>query len=356
MSVVEDIDGYFALLAQGIDIWADVLKWILSGGRRRPDVVASKEAPWTEGAGWRRIYERLQAWRQRHGSRIRFPDVNAGIHVALKGGHGEAFAYINLVYHVSILFLCREYIPFLPTPVSRPSGPVDPPLLDDSGPPGWWEDRANDLFTASSNISTLLRQLKDEDACLLTPFAGFCAFSAATMNIYVACFPQMNLGRSSGREADFESDLAYLSEFRTIWPLGTGWWKAAQRTMNLYRRASIDYSTFEGKTRDNFIRLESSMHSCTGVSSELGVEDDAAYSPASTTSGLEISDHVSQESAACNAAIGLQELSYSHTIGETALPSLQIMSNWNEPLGLWGDHQLDPLGVAGTFYDYQPGF
>lgn len=98
--IVEDIEGYFALLVQGIDIWSDILKWVVSGGRRHPDVVISKEMPWLTRSNWRTNYQRLQLWRQKHGSRIRFPDVGVDGHVSLRGGNAEAFAYINLIYHV----------------------------------------------------------------------------------------------------------------------------------------------------------------------------------------------------------------------------------------------------------------
>lgn len=98
--IVEDIDGYYALLVQGIDIWSDILKWVVRGGRRHPDVVISKETPWLTRSKWRINYQRLQLWRQKHGSRIRFPDVGVDGHVSLRGGNGEAFAYINLIYHV----------------------------------------------------------------------------------------------------------------------------------------------------------------------------------------------------------------------------------------------------------------
>jgi hypothetical protein len=98
--LVEDIDGYFALLVQGIDIWSDILKWVVSGGRRHPDVVASEEMPWSTRSSWRTNYQRLQLWRQKHGRRIRFPDVSVDGHVSFRGGNGEAFAYINLIYHV----------------------------------------------------------------------------------------------------------------------------------------------------------------------------------------------------------------------------------------------------------------
>ncbi|EEA24966.1 hypothetical protein TMatcc_008068 [Talaromyces marneffei ATCC 18224] len=344
-SIVEDIDGYFSLLVQGIDIWSDILKWVVSGGRRHPDVVASKETPWSARSSWRTNYQRLQLWRQKHGNRIRYPDVSVDGHVSLRRGNGEAFAYVNLIYHVSMLFLCREYIPFLPTSNSRPCGPVDPPLLEELAPSGWWEDRANDLFSASSNITALLSELKREGAPLLTPFAGFCAFSAATMNIYVACFPQMNLGRSKGRESDLDVDLAYLDEFQERWPMGAGWWATIQRIRDLYQRASEDRSRYAGKTRADFIRLETSIHDCTG----------ASPGESSEFVGLENREMARQEHHRYEdhqAAMSLQQVSQAGNLNHTSAQASQVMPDWNDLWFLWGDTQMAAFGVEGSSYEY----
>ncbi|EED18778.1 fungal specific transcription factor, putative [Talaromyces stipitatus ATCC 10500] len=345
MTAVEDIDGYFALLVQGIDIWSDIFKWVVNGGRRQSYAVTSKELPWSAGSYWGVTYKRLQLWRQRHGGRIRFPDGSVDGHVSLRGGAGEAFAYINLIYHVSMLFLGREYIPFLPTPTSRPSGPVDPPLLNKAAPSQWWEDRANELFSASSNITALLNELRTEGAPLLTPFAGFCAFSAATMNIYVVCFPEMNLGRSRGKEANFDMDLIYLDEFRARWPMGAGWWVTLEKIKDLYRRASADGSRYAGKTQADFVHLLTSIHDCTGASPEDGDEN-----PRSKTRGLTKLGHPSSEDH--QAAMSLQQVSQSRTLDDAALQAAQMIPDWNELWSLWGDPQMAAFGVEENSYEY----
>jgi hypothetical protein len=118
-SIVGDIDDYYALLIQGFDIWSDILKWIVSGGRRHPKVILSKEAPWMEGSTWRSMQSRLQKWRQRHGGRIRFPEASVEAHVSLGVGNGEAFAYINLVYHLR--YVTIEIRPPWPSWNQRPN-------------------------------------------------------------------------------------------------------------------------------------------------------------------------------------------------------------------------------------------
>jgi hypothetical protein len=123
----------------------------------------------------------------------------------------------------SALFLHREYIPFLPTTESEPAGPVDPPLLEASAPNGWWQDGARELFDAAACITNILSELDDAGATLMTPFAGFCAFSAATMNLYVSRFPKLNLGRSSDATALAKTNKLYMLRFKSLWKMGEGW-------------------------------------------------------------------------------------------------------------------------------------
>jgi hypothetical protein len=106
---------------------------------------------------------------------------------------------------------------------SEPTGPIDPPHLEAPSPASWWPDRADDLFSAAKCITTILEELDEIDSALLTPFAGFCAFSAATMNLYVAAFPKMNLERSHDAAALVELNITYLDKFRRVWKIGNGW-------------------------------------------------------------------------------------------------------------------------------------
>lgn len=111
----------------------------------------------------------------------------------------------------------------MPTSASEPQGPVDPPHLNASGPTGWWSDRAAELFNAAKCITAILEELDELDSLLITPFAGFCAFSAAAMNLYVAAFPRMNLERSEDATALAHQNIVYLNKFRQIWKIGEGW-------------------------------------------------------------------------------------------------------------------------------------
>ena len=119
--------------------------------------------------------------------------------------------------------LHREYIPFLPTPDTVPVGPIDSPLLEAEAPAGWWDDSAAEIFGAAEHIARLLEDASDAGALVMTPFVGFCAFSAGYMCVYNHWFPKMNLGRSPAAEECFNIAMDFLDKFRHVWGIADGW-------------------------------------------------------------------------------------------------------------------------------------
>jgi hypothetical protein len=73
------------------------------------------------------------------------------------------------------------------------------------------------------SIAMLLHEASECGVHLMTPFAGFCAFSAGYVLGYVYRFPKMNLGRSPRAEEYMNMCLNYLEEFRHVWPIADGW-------------------------------------------------------------------------------------------------------------------------------------
>ncbi|CZR56852.1 uncharacterized protein PAC_06741 [Phialocephala subalpina] len=357
-SIHNGIDYSYSILVRGFDIWARILKWVINGGRRQAGMTKPVNCPWAPGSPWRNLFDDLNRWRQMQQPRMRYPDVRAAGHVSLR--QGEQFTFINLIYYVSILFLGREYIPFLPTPDSVPKGPVDPPLLEAMAPEGWWAERAYQLFNAAGQITSLIEELEALGSPLVTPFTGFCVFSAATMNAYVSSFPRMNHGNSQGfAEELLEINIQWLSSFKKVWPMGNGWFKTIVHTRSLYTKASRDRQRFQGKTRADFEALEASIHDSSGVSPLQ--EDDA---PAAGSEGHNPNQTTGHEA---EAALGLQQLSHPPTIPQPLMSPLDEMvpdelsifnNQWNHVWPLWGEQQSG-LTAAGCFqfdYDFASGY
>ncbi|RDW86001.1 hypothetical protein BP5796_04326 [Coleophoma crateriformis] len=349
------IDHSYSILVRGFDIWARILKWIINGGRRQPGMTALVNCPWTPGSPWKSLLDEIESWRQMQQPRLKYPGIKAAGHISL--GHGEQFAYINLIYYVSILFLSREYIPFLPTPESEPQGPVDPPLLEIAAPDRWWTERADQLFNAAAQITNLLQELDVLNTPLLSPFPGFCSFSAATMNAYVLHFPRMNYGNSISFAGELlDINVKWLSRFKSVWPMGNGWFKTILHTRKLYIKASRDFRRFQGKTRADFEALEASIHDSSGISPNQ--EDDDALTR--ETDAHKISSTAGYEA---EAAISLQQLSDPNGISghepyafDGVVPDEMVISNqWNHVWPIWGEQQSGSMTAGGIHFDYDFG-
>lgn len=291
---VLDITQGFEILVAGFDIWTQVMTFIFQDGRRAPGMCAPANCPWVPGSPWFSSRNQLEGWRANQHQKLHFPNNSVAVHMTL--GYGETFAYLNILYYVSTLMLHREYFPFLPTLESTPQGPVDHPKLEATAPEGWWDESSLALFGAAENIANILHESSECGVHLMTPFAGFCAFSAGYLNLYVYYFPRMNLSRSLQAKACMERCLDYLYEFRKIWTIADGWVrskahatftsntnvtikiKTIQHASLLYSRAAENQLRYQGRTRTDFDVLHQSIHEFRGIdrSDQLTQEIDGA--------------------------------------------------------------------------------
>ncbi|EWG36050.1 hypothetical protein FVEG_00215 [Fusarium verticillioides 7600] len=248
----------FETIATGFDIYAQAMSFVFNNGRCAPGMCAPENCPWVPGSAWSQCRDRLEEWRKSQHERLCYPQHSVVVHMTL--GHGESFIYLNMLYYLSTIMLHREYFPFLPTADLTPRGPIDPPLLEAEAPPGWWDESARELFNAAEQIASLLQEASECGIPLMTPFSGFCAFTACFLNLYVFRFPRMNLNRSSKAEQLMNWGLEYLEEFQNAWELAGGWIKTIQNSSLLYKRATEDAGRYRGRSRADFETLHQSIH------------------------------------------------------------------------------------------------
>jgi hypothetical protein len=154
-------------------------------------------------------------------------------------------------------------------------------MLEAPAPDGWWDESARLLFGASEHIATILHEASECGVHLMTPFAGFCAFSAGYLSLYVSKYPRMNLHRSPRAKECLQMCLDYLDKFRHVWKIADGWVrtnhayrvsvvitmvlihtqiKTIQHASLLYERATEDQTRYRGRTRADFDTLHQSVH------------------------------------------------------------------------------------------------
>ncbi|KAI8685177.1 Zn(2)-C6 fungal-type domain-containing protein [Fusarium keratoplasticum] len=255
-------DDYLVLLIQGLRIWSRVHTWIAEGGRRQPGMTEPAECPWNETSKWHQMKQGLIKWRESQDALIRYPGTKVSMHA--QRGQAERFGYINLIYYVSFLFLCREYIPFCPVDEVKPRGPIEPPLLKAPGPEAFWSQNLIELYNAATQMSNLLGDLEHVGCSLRTPFSGLCAFSSTLWSLYAASFPKFmgfTQEQTKNAEEQAERTMAYLVRIGQIWKLADEWIDVLNTAKSLFHRVTMEgHGRTVKRSRYDYPELEESIH------------------------------------------------------------------------------------------------
>ncbi|KAF2812532.1 uncharacterized protein BDZ99DRAFT_518363 [Mytilinidion resinicola] len=273
------IEYQYSIIVRGINIWAKIHSYIVNGGRRQQGQMDLDQYPWVPGSFWYNLEKELFRWRDEQEDRLKYPRAPVGAHAHFR--HGEIFAYINLLYFLSVIFIRREWIPFLPAAGTGPSGPQDAPHFKTQAPDGWWDNNNQLMFDASVQITHLMRDLKRDNASLITPFSGLCVYTSAIMHLYLDAFPLMNLSNSQSAQEYARQNIETLEEFRGMWKISEGWCSVIEIAKSMYQRIKSDHSSFTGKTREDFLQLETAFN-IMGPSKNNGTPTSTTISTEST--------------------------------------------------------------------------
>ncbi|KAH6884804.1 fungal-specific transcription factor domain-containing protein [Thelonectria olida] len=255
------LDSSFKLITKGLHIWSSIHSWGAEGGRRQRGMTELEQCPWQETSQWNRMKQELQEWRDSQHPRIKYPESKVSSHAHLK--QAERFGHLNLIYYVSLLLLCREYIPFLPVGELKPRGPIERPLLKAAGPDAFWSRNVVELFHAATQISNLLKDLRRAGAPLRTPFSGLCAFSSILLNHYAASFPSfMEFAPDQVKQAESQAEESMhdLQETGRVWKVAQDWIEVAETAKSLFHRATGTNGGAMKKSRYDYPDLEDSIN------------------------------------------------------------------------------------------------
>lgn len=211
----------FSLIIQGFNIWSAVSRWVSSGGRRTAPP-ASRDCPWRTGSPWNRGFVAIEEWRAAQSLRMHFSSTNFNLQTYILRNQGVQFAFINLIYFVTTIFLHREFIPFIPFQNQPPCGPSEPPLIAENPPPQWWESSARKLFKSASDVIRLMKQLVKYGIELQAPFTCFCVFNATTVLAYAKTWPHMALGEPDIVEL-YNWGAKWLFKASGVWEIARAW-------------------------------------------------------------------------------------------------------------------------------------
>ncbi|PYH94534.1 PLP-dependent transferase [Aspergillus ellipticus CBS 707.79] len=224
------IDRGLMIVTRGFDIFVRILRFANESrrGRARGSEPSSLRM-------WETLKGELDEWRGLQDATVRYPETSAQAHVAL--GYGELFAYINLVYFMSILFLYRDR--FLSVPKSSSTSPHQHPSpANPKDNEKEEEDEAiSHLFSTAQHINAILTSLSASSTPVITPYAGFSVFVAAHINMYGTVCPGRYPGGLERAEREKRMNFEYLERLCGFWDVGESWWRTLQEAHRFYETA-----------------------------------------------------------------------------------------------------------------------
>ncbi|KAJ5133762.1 transcriptional regulator family: Fungal Specific TF [Penicillium atrosanguineum] len=227
------IEHGLTIVTRGFDIFVRILRFA-NEHRRDLSSIGSDDSATPLHQTWQKLKGELDEWRSLQDQTVRYPDTSAQAHVSL--GYGELFAYINLLYFMSILFLHRDR--FLSN--LKPHSDVfhDMDENDDYEP-----HTIKQLFEAAQHISGVLSALESSEAPVMTPYSGFSVFVAAHINMYGTIAPMRYPGGLERAEDEKGRNLVYLERLSRLWP-----WRTVQEANRFYETVKNSQAHAETNT------------------------------------------------------------------------------------------------------------
>ncbi|CAG7922389.1 unnamed protein product [Penicillium olsonii] len=291
------IEHGLTIVTRGFDIFIRILRFANEHRRSLASLSSSGSVTPPLLLTWQKLKEELDEWRSLQDITVHYPATSVQTHVAL--GYGELFAYINLVYCMSILFLHRDR--FLSN--LKPHSDVFHDMNDTEGEPHTIEQ----LFKAAQQIGSILAALDASGAPVLSPYSGFSIFVAAHINMYGTISPHRYPGGLERAEEEKRGNLAYLERLSKVWPVGRSWWRTVQDANRFYETVKSTQTTAESEihspqgfalagTLDEYgdIRSRPSAHATRAATAE---SRDTHSSHAGTSPGLEGGGYLPRDGA-----------------------------------------------------------
>ncbi|KAE8421995.1 hypothetical protein BDV36DRAFT_303760 [Aspergillus pseudocaelatus] len=253
LSAAMTIDHGLTIVTRGFDIFVRILRF--ANESRRGRTSSSLNTELSPQKTWENLKEELDEWRSLQDVTVRYPSTSAQAHVAL--GYGELFAYINLVYFMSVLFLHRDRVLSSLKLMHDPHH--DPRVATNLEESTWCEAAIEELFEAAQNIGGILSALEASGASVITPYAGFSVFVAAHINMYGTVSPRGYPGGQERAEREKRGNFTYLERLCDFWPVGHSWWRTVQEASKFYETAKSNHEHTASGDRPGHLTLASTL-------------------------------------------------------------------------------------------------
>lgn len=191
-------DSVLSRFVQLVDIWGDLARYSVSGGR------LADQDPWSDESTFRRLRTDLNAFTSSLPPTFMLSRQNYYRH----DNHQATSMYVSLHLLASVcqIVLHREYLPCLPLRCAGPEGMPSSAPGPSRAPEGFWRESAEIVFRAARDILELIEICREKlPQSYLSLFA---TWMASLIGIYAHHFPWMDTNRYMVSEEEVEQQRA----------------------------------------------------------------------------------------------------------------------------------------------------
>jgi hypothetical protein len=227
--------------------------------------------PWDERTEFYKLRKQLDDFQDSLPQKLKYTSTNLAAHVG--GSSMTVYTAIHTLIFLCEIVLHREYVPFIPLRCDGPVGPLDEPTFPTNKfeiPEGFWEESAEAIFRAASNIMEIVRANSGRGFFIESPQVGFAIWTAAFVGVYSINFPHMDAaGHMIGRDSHLDfGDLGdtvkgatglavrTLTQMSSKMKMAYGWSKTIKRMHEYFvgiikdhRRSLLDTSSLDHQSR-----------------------------------------------------------------------------------------------------------
>lgn len=273
-------DREFAIFIKIYSIWGEINQFLTDGGHYRQSL-----PPWHTKSIVYQIRHSLSEWWGLLPHYWKWSAANNTLHQTL--GTENIFTMINCLYHLNVIYINREFLPFLPHSTNFPSGPTEGPVFPEPPDADYWIKSSKECFESVRSLTVILDSLlkrENEEGeqghpCNYTanPFYCFCAFVSTIQAMYGAKFHWMdvdhvpNLGSSMSLATCSTNMLNFLEIKQVNIEIAQNWYDVSNGIMDLYDFVSrnMDKAREMNLGRSNLRQLKNLVQPTdTGISPE----------------------------------------------------------------------------------------
>ncbi|SPO05827.1 uncharacterized protein DNG_08514 [Cephalotrichum gorgonifer] len=243
-------DSVLSRFVKLVDLWGEITRYSFSGGR----ATESGHRPWDENSTFRKLRRRLDDFYASLPETFTLSTKNFFRH----DNHQATSMYVSLHMLGSVcqIMIHREYIPFIPIRCERPSGPLDPPLIVDEGPAGFWMESAEHVFRSARDIVELIGLAGDK--LPQSSLVLFAIWTSAFCGLYAIHFPHMDTEGYMSESGDVESQREAIRDMTKESATGTTY--HALEKLSSYLPLASTYIKIFGDCDRYFAQVTNDFH------------------------------------------------------------------------------------------------